>query len=159
MEEMTSQTCSCSCGNATFKITHPPFARFICHCTICQTVYRAPFADVTMLWATSVVLPPNHNVQFKKYRAPPALRRGTCSSCGLPVVGFLAVAPFVQMAFVPSQNYPRSYPLPAAALHIFYHSRTADVNDPLAKISGYWRSQFAVTRLILRAAFHAPADE
>lgn len=151
--ELTGQACSCSCGRSTFGITGRPFARFVCHCTICQALYRAPFADVTVLWSKDIALPQNSNIQFKKYRAPPALNRGTCASCGLPVVGLLAVAPFVRLAFIPSQNYPQSYSLPAAALHIFYHSRSADISDRLPKYSGYWRSQFAVTQLVMSTAF------
>ena len=158
MPTLTSQTCSCSCGKSTFAITGHPFARFLCHCTICQSVYRAPFADVTVLWSKNVSLPDTHNVQFKKYRAPPALSRGTCASCGLPVVGFLAVAPLVRLAFIPSRNYPESYALPPPALHSFYHSCVADVGDYLPKYSGYWRSQFAVTKLILGAGFGVTRD-
>jgi len=158
MSELIHQTCSCSCGKSKFGITSRPFARFVCHCTICQSVNRAPFADTTVLWAKNVALPEVHQVQFKKYRAPPALSRGTCPSCGLPVVGFLAVAPSVRLAFIPSRNYPESYALPAVALHIFYHSRTADINDHLPKYNGYWRSQLAVTKHILGRAFGGAAD-
>jgi hypothetical protein len=156
--EMINQTCSCPCGKSTFAITSRPFARFVCHCTICQSLYRAPFADVTLLWAKSVVLPETNNIQFKTYRSPPALSRGSCASCGLPAAGFLTVAPFLRLAFIPSRNYPGSYVLPAVALHIFYHSRVGDIDDHLPKCSGYWRSQLAVTKLVLGAGFPGLAD-
>lgn len=143
--------CGCSCGKARVAVSSRPFARLICHCTICQAVYRAPFADVTILRGSAV----RHieNVQFKKHRAPPALNRGTCISCGSPVV---ATAPF--LAFIQAPNYPRSRPLPAPAMHIFYHSRVADADDSLPKHSGYWRSQWAFTRLVMSSAFRAQPD-
>ncbi len=158
MAALTNQSCSCSCGKSTVAITRRPFARFLCHCTICQSIYRAPFADVTVLWSTNVSVPDTHAVQFKKYRTPPALSRGTCASCGLPAVGFLAVAPLVRLAFIPSRNYPESYALPPAALHSFYHSRVADAGDDLPKYSGYWRSQLAVAKLILGTGFGVTTD-
>ena len=158
MPTLTNQTFNCSCGKSTLGITSRPFARFVCHCTICQSVYGAPFADITLLWAKNVSLPDAHNIQFKKYRSPPALSRGTCASCGLPLVGFLAVAPLVRLAFIPTQNYPESYVLPQVSMHIFYHSRIADVNNYLPKYSGYLRSQLAVTKLIFGAGFSGAAD-
>lgn len=150
---MTTDSCSCSCGTSSFTLNSKPLARFICHCTICQSVYQQPFADVTVLWANKVALPAKHDIRFKKYRSPPALRRGVCSSCGRPVIGFLRLAPFVQLAFVPARNYQDNGALPAPSLHMFYHSRVADVIDQLPKYSGYWRSQLAVTKLILERTF------
>ena len=158
MPALTHQTCSCHCGQSTFEITSSPFARFLCHCTICQSVYRAPFADVTVLWAKNVSLTGDHKVQFKKHRRPPAVSRGTCASCNLPVVGFLTVAPLVRLALIPSRNYPESYALPPVMQHIFYHSRTADVSDHLPKHSGYWRSEWAVTKLVFGTAFGRAAE-
>ena len=95
------------------------------------------------------------NIQFKKYRNPPALSRGTCVSCGSPVVALL---PALGLAFIPAPRYPQSLELPAPAMHIFYHSRAADVPDNLPKYSGYWPSELAVTRLVIRTAFRRQAD-
>jgi hypothetical protein len=150
---MATYTCTCTCGQSRFTIASAPAARFFCHCTICQGVYGQPFADVTVLWANKVSLPPGEQVSFKKYRAPPALRRGSCTACGRPVVGFLRLAPFVQLAFVPAQNLPKSLALPAPSLHMFYNSRVADAHDDLPKYSGYWSSQVATTKLIMGRTF------
>jgi hypothetical protein len=49
------------------------------------------------------------------------------------------------VAFVPSQNFPRSVELPAPDRHIFYHRRVADIPDQVPKLSGYWPSQAHVT--------------
>ena len=147
--------CGCACGKAQILVLGRPFARFICHCTICQSVYRAPFADVTILFRRSVVLPQIEAIRFKKYRTPPALSRGTCTSCGSPVV---ALMPFPRLAFIPAPNYPQSHKLPAPAMHIFYQSRISDVHDNLPKYSGYWPSELAVTRLVLRTVFRRGPD-
>jgi len=154
---MREQTASCPCGQSTFVVCGSPVAMFYCHCTICQSVYGLPRADVTVLWAKNVKLSSQRSLRFKKHRSPPALRRGVCEACGHPVVGFLTLAPFVELAFVPAQNYPPSSPLPAPSLHIFYGSRVADVDDALPKLNGYWPSQIATTQLILSRTLRSGA--
>jgi hypothetical protein len=125
---------------------------------ICQALYRQPFADVTVWWGGAVALPEDNPVQFKQYRAPPALQRGTCASCGAPVAGFLSLAPFLKLAFVPSANLPDPAALPKPQAHIFYHRRLADAADGLPKISGYWPSQLAVTRLVVGTLWGGVGD-
>jgi hypothetical protein len=147
------QACACPCGAARFFVRERPRARILCHCNVCQSVYRARFADVSVMWGGDIVLADEAAVTFRRYRAPPALRRGTCSTCGAPVVGFLGLAPFVRLAFVPSRNIPDPHALPAPAMHIFYHRRLADIEDDLPKHFGYWASQSAVARLLLPALF------
>lgn len=154
----TGKAGSCACGASRFVVSGNPRARFICHCMICQSVYRKPYADVSAMWGGEVVVANEASVRFKHYRAPPALRRGTCSACGGPVVGFLRLAPFVRLAFVPSENFSDKSVLPRPAMHIFYHRRVADIADELPKYGGYWTSQLAVTRLLLKALFHEPPD-
>lgn len=146
------QSCACRCGQSTLRAHGAPALRFFCHCQICQSVYKQPYADVTALWAGAISLPDDHSIQFKRYRRPPALRRGTCPSCSAPVVGFLRLAPFVQLAFVPSGNFSVPAALPLPSVHVFYHRRVADVHDSLPKVSGYWPSEFAVTRMVIVSA-------
>jgi hypothetical protein len=141
--------CACPCNTAKFTITGKPIARFYCHCQICQSLYRRPFADVTVWWNRHVVPPAESTVAFKRYRAPPALRRGTCRSCGLPVLGTLWLAPFVELAFVPARNIKARDSLPDASMHVFYHRRVKDIDDDLPKVSGYWPSELAVTRMVM----------
>jgi len=43
--------------------------------------------------------------------------------------------------------------------HIFYHRRIADEHDSLPKISGYWRSELAVTKMMLANAFAAQSTQ
>jgi hypothetical protein len=119
--------------------------RFICHCTICQTVYRKPFADIVAVKASQIATPIDRSVQVKKYKSPPALDRGVCSSCSNPVVAFLPLMPFFGLAFVPSANFPSGTRLPEPSEHVFYEKRVADVDDAIHKVSGFWPSQWGVT--------------
>ena len=152
--------CACRCGQSEFVVTGRPAARLYCHCEICQALYRQPRADVTVWWGQSVVLAERQRVRFKHYRLPPAINRGTCSSCGLPVAGFLRLAPFVQLAFVPAMNFPRRAGLPRPSAHIFYHRRVKEERDRLPKVGGYWPSELCATGLIVAGMFRrsgAPA--
>ncbi|GLS18021.1 hypothetical protein GCM10007874_10370 [Labrys miyagiensis] len=54
------------------------------------------------------------------------------------------------LAFVASRSFEKPYLLPPLQLRIFYHRRVAEVDDALPKISGYWRSEYAVGRLMIR---------
>lgn len=131
--------------------------RFICHCQICQSLYKAPYADVTAFWAGSIKITNGGDLQYRRYRAPPALQRGICLKCGAPVLGYLRLAPLVRLAFVPTKNIRIALALPEPVAHIFYHRRQAEANDTLPKISGYWSSELAVTRLVLQGALRGGA--
>jgi len=148
-----NQDCACLGGESRFTVAAEPIGRFFCHCTICQRVYRKPFADVTYFWAGSVTLPDNQPIEFRRYRPPPALRRGICAICGNPVVAFLRLAPGLTIAFVPSQNFPRPAELPAPECHIFYDRRVADIADAVPKLEGYWASEAHVTRTVFGGLF------
>ena len=156
------RACACPCGDARFGIRARPFARFYCHCLICQKIYGKPFADVSVLWARDLIQAPPEQVKTARYRNPPALDRSTCASCGRPVHGVLALGPLRTFAFVPSVNVGTDVgsdvdapDVPAPAAHIFYHRRVADIDDALPKYSGYWHSQTAVTAMLIRRAFAA----
>jgi hypothetical protein len=149
MAALPKYRCACGCGRIEFTVTGRPLARFYCHCEICQALYRQPRADVTVWWGRSVAVAADQRIDFKRYRPPPAIERGTCPGCGLPVVGFLRLAPLVQLAFVPTMNFRRRTGLPPPSAHIFYHRRLRDVRDRLPKISGYWTSELCATGLVL----------
>lgn len=74
------------------------------------------------------------------------------------MVGFLRLAPFARLAFVPSGNFPDPAALPAPSTHIFYHRRINDAHDTLPKSSGYWPSEIAVTKAILGSILHRADD-
>src|SRR5271154_2368654 len=153
LEGSMNQDCACLCGASRLTVTRDPIGRFFCHCTICQKVYGKPFADVTYFWAESVALPVSQDIVFRRYRPPPALRRGVCAKCGNPIVGFLRLAPGLMLAFVPSQNFPRPAELAAPNRHIFYDRRVEDIPDSIPKLEGYWASEAYSTRSVLAAFF------
>jgi hypothetical protein len=150
---MINQDCACPCGASRFTVAGTPTGRFLCHCTICQKAYGKPFADVTYFWAHSVTLPDNRAIEFRRHRAPPAMRRGRCAKCGNPVVSLLGFPRSLALAFVPTQNFPQPAELPAPDRHIFYDRRVADIADSVPKLSGYWASEAYVTRSILAGLF------
>ena len=145
-----SSAAACPCGATLFHVEGKVLARFVCHCAICQRLYKAPYADVSAFWSGAVNIGTPASVEYKKYRPPPALRRGTCTTCGAPVAGFMWFAPSLRVAFVPSRNLSAAAALPPPDAHIFYHRRAADALDDLPKHSGYWRSEFAVTSLVVK---------
>lgn len=144
------QNATCSCQASRISITAKPFARFRCHCSICQKVYKKPFADFVVVNAKHVELNDIEHLEFAKYRLPPALKRGICRGCHSPLLGLLRLAPFVQLAFVPTERFDDSSELPELEGHIFYHRRVQDADDHLPKISGYWKSELAVTKAVLK---------
>jgi hypothetical protein len=139
----------CPCGAARLRIAGKLLARFVCHCAICQHVYQAPRADVSAFWAGAIVVDTPATVTYRKYRAPPALQRGTCTHCGAPVAGFIRLAPWMRLAFVPSSNLSAMAALPRPGAHVFYHRRVAECAYDIPKHSGYWRSELAVLALVL----------
>ena len=142
------QTCSRRCGASRLAVSGEPMGRFYCHCMICQAVYKQPYADVTAFPARAVTLTGEGALTFRRYRPPLALDRGRCPVCSAPVVAFMALGPLKMFAFAPSQNFERQSELPQASLHVFYHRRVVDVTDSLPKVSGYWASGAALSRLI-----------
>lgn len=152
-QQTINQNCPCPCGHSRFSANGNPITRLFCHCTICQSVYDKPFSDFVVFWAPAVDLPAESDVQFRRYRSPPALQRGRCVECQALVVGFLELAPFLKLAFVPSANFPDQTSLPDPSVHIFYHCRLGDALDSLPKISGYWPSELKVSNLVMGSLF------
>ena len=142
---------SCKCGKSKIRLTGKPITRFICHCQICQKVYKQGFADIVVLKKENVHLVSSQVLNFKKFRRMPAVNRGICVSCSQPMVGFMQLAPFINVAFVPAMHFKtidlNQIVLPFA--HSFYHRRVQNIDDNLPKIQGYWPSQVMVGKEIL----------
>ncbi|MBA6232866.1 MULTISPECIES: GFA family protein [unclassified Colwellia] len=138
-------SCSCPCEESEVIVKNHPVIRFICHCKICQEVYRKPFADIVAVRSNQVIKPINPTIRFAKHRFPPAVNRGFCPSCNSPVVAFLPLAPAFGLSFIPAENFSKDYELPKPVLHSFYDRRVDDVDDNLPKFNGYWPSQWAVS--------------
>jgi hypothetical protein len=144
------QSAKCACHKSKITVHSKPFARFMCHCTICQNLYKKPYADFVVVNAKHVQQEKGDHLEYAKYRLPPALNRGICSECHAPLLGKLRIAPFVQLAFIPSDRFEDPNQLPEPQGHIFYHSRAKDIEDDLPKISGYWKSELAVTSAVIK---------
>ena len=140
---------SCECGACWFEVHISPKARFRCHCLICQAFNGKPFADVVAVPAKDVVLKNGGNISFKKYRPPPNFNRGVCRTCGKPVVEVAGVGPFKVM-FIPASTFEPEARLPPVRMDIFYHRRVLDMPDSLPKYSGYFASEWAVGKMIMR---------
>lgn len=149
------QTASCVCSESKVSVLSKPLIRFKCHCTICQNLYKKPYAEFVVIQAKHIQLDKVDHIEFGKYRRPPALNRGVCSVCHAPLVAFLRVAPFLKLAFIPVERFSDSSNLPPPQAHIFYHSRSSDIDDSLPKISGYWKSELAVSQALLKALLSA----
>lgn len=148
-----TQSGSCECQQSKFSINAKPLLRAICHCTICQQFNNAPYSDVVVVKGSGVVMDEPHKVEFKSYASPPIVKRGKCSECGKPAIEFFQIPPFPKYAIIPSDNLADVAALPDPQMHIFYDRRVADIDDSLPKYSGYFPSQFAFTKCLVRGSF------
>ncbi|AXB80479.1 GFA family protein [Novosphingobium sp. P6W] len=140
---------SCECGACSIEVKAVPKARFRCHCLICQAFNSKPYADVVAVNAKDVTLNNAGNISFKKYRSPPNFDRGVCRTCNKPVVEIAGAGPFKVM-FIPASNFEPEARLPPVQFDMFYHRRIVEMSDSVPKYSGYWSSEFAVGKLIMR---------
>lgn len=144
-----TQSIQCKCQQAHFNVEGKVLLRFICHCTICQNVYKAPYADVIVMQSKNII--GNRSLlNFKKYRKPPALNRGTCRACGNPVFGYFNLLPKQGLAFIPARTFINSAELPPAKFHIFYEHAVEPVADNLPKYKGYVPSELGLAKHFIK---------
>ncbi|MDX1704419.1 MAG: GFA family protein [Altererythrobacter ishigakiensis] len=124
---------SCSCGTSHFTLSRVPTRRFLCHCTICQSVYKAPYADALVTNARTVEVADDSALKMHHLNGDKSIDRGICEQCGEPTIGFMKLLPGMTLAFVPALTVKGASDLPGPGLHIFYESRVADVSDNLPK--------------------------
>jgi len=135
------QECSCQCGSNKFSIEGQALSRIICHCTTCQEFNAAGFGDITIFRSKDVK---THNIEstfFKALKRQQVVERGKCIQCAKPTIEFVNLPLFPSLTLVPSMNIPDGPALPEPSAHIFYHSRTSEVEDNLPKRKGYALSQ------------------
>ena len=123
----------CSCGRSHFTLSRMPTRRFLCHCGICQSVYKAPYADAMITNAATIQVDPDSPLTYQHLNGGQSIDRGICDSCGTPTIGFMKLAPGIRLGFVPARTLADVNGLPKPAMHIFYESRAADVQDGLPK--------------------------
>lgn len=154
MNSPLAVVCHCPCGNVSFDITAPPVFRAFCHCTLCQQFNAAAYADVVVFRASSITLEDESGIDFKVYKQPPVVYRGSCRQCSKPAVEKIAVPLMPRLIVVPAENITEPALLPESACHIFYDRRVADVDDGIRKYKGFVPSQFAFgSRLVKGLVF------
>ena len=146
MNDNPAQRATCGCGSVAVDISAPPLFRVVCHCSICRAFNEAAFADMLVYRLGDVSEPAPGLIEFKTWRPPPNVQRGTCAKCGKPALERFRSPLFPNLAMLPSVNLDGEPP-PVAA-HIFYDKRVADVDDGVPKHSGYWPSQWAFGKLV-----------
>ena len=154
MSDVSDIPCQCECGQTQLSLIKPPMLRFHCHCTICQNLYKRPFSDVTVMWASNVKL-----IQGKRmeYRRPGLLlKRGVCTGCEQPLLAYMTLFPGLKLAFVPGNRYSNPSALigglPKPSAHIFFHRSEQEIDDGIGKYKGFIVSELVSSWLILKSA-------
>lgn len=144
--KMGQQNARCECGQVDYGVQAQPLIRAICHCTICQAFNQAPYADICIYKARDVEMPDESLVRYKSWQSPKVVHRGVCVACEKPIVEKLTMPLLPNYVMVPTRTLQNSSLVPDAEMHVFYHSRLADIDDELPKYNGYLRSQTAFLR-------------
>lgn len=141
---------ACECGICAFELSVTPTTRFICHCTICQAFTDKPYADMTIVRAKHLRLINVDKISFEKYRPPPNINRGLCLNCKKPVVEFGGLGP-LKWVFIPASNFESQALLSAPQTYLFYNRHVTEALDNLPKHSGYFRSQIAIGKMLIKS--------
>jgi hypothetical protein len=134
---------ACDCGSTSFHSDGEPLFRILCHCTICQKFNGAPFADVLVIRAEDVTLPPPDAVNFETYKPPPNVQRGKCAACAQPAIEVFSAPVLPKLVMVPRAMLRLDAQLPVPIAHIFYDKRVSDAKDTYPKHRGFLKSQLA----------------
>ncbi|MEM7612920.1 MAG: GFA family protein [Pseudomonadota bacterium] len=127
-----------------------PLFRLLCHCSICQQFNDSAFADVVVFRAAAVQQPDASKIRFDTYRPPPNVQRGKCTICERPAIEVFEAPLAPSLIMIPQPMFVDNAALPDPVAHIFYESRVDDINDALPKYSGYFRSQLAFGKFLIR---------
>lgn len=136
---------SCSCGQAGAILSVAPRVRFRCHCTKCQSVYRAPFGDgLVSLRNQAKPIDPDKIEWIHTIRFSP-LSRGLCKACGDPVLAHL----YGIFSIVPART-AIGLEIPSVDCDIYYSTRAEDQNDDVPKHFGALKTYLGLTVPFLR---------
>jgi len=142
---------ACKCGRVQFEATGEPLFRAYCHCTICQSFNDADLADILVTRSRDVLVEGRENIAFKTHQNPPLLKRGRCSDCGGVAIEEMTIPLLPRLTIIPLQTISQAAQLPPSSFHMFYHRRTADVEDTLPKHSSYISSQVRFSTSLLKS--------
>lgn len=122
---------TCECGRTHIKLHAAPRVRFRCHCTKCQAVYGAHYADALLFRRGQVRAEEPDSLKWIKTMRPSPLSRGVCRHCDQPMLGLL----FGVFNIVPSDRIS-DLALPPVSCDIYYGTRVRDVTDNIPKHLG-----------------------
>ncbi|NRA99952.1 MAG: GFA family protein [Rhodobacteraceae bacterium] len=112
-----------------------PKLRFRCHCTKCQSVYRAPFSDAVVFRRGQVRLETPGEVDWVRMMRPTPLVRGVCKTCRDPVLAqFYGVFSIIPASILAVDVAPR------VSHDIFYRTRVESMGDTVPKHDTMLRS-------------------
>jgi len=131
----------CSCGLTSFGVSGPPLMRIYCHCSLCQKFTNADFADVSVFYTKQVGAVDESKVNFKFYKKPQLVSRGTCIQCNRATIETINIPLMPKLITFPSENIMQRNLLPEPSMHIFYDKRVEDHTDSLPKYHGFLSSQ------------------
>ena len=93
---MTDRTGGCACGAVRFKVTAPPIAVCVCHCSDCQKASGGPPNYVALVPKTALeVTKGEARIYVRKGDSGAEIGRAFCPDCGTPLWAVPAEAPFV----------------------------------------------------------------
>ena len=144
-DQMKGQFTTCRCGQSGAVVSVMPRVRFRCHCTKCQSVYKAPFGD-GLVFRRSQARPidPNTIRWIHTIRVSP-LSRGLCKACGDPVLAHL----YGIFSIVPART-AAGLELPPVDCDIYYGTRAEDQYDDVPKYFGALKTYLGLTVPFLR---------
>ncbi len=105
-----------------------PALRFRCHCTRCQSVYQAPYADALVLRRGQVRLEDPEQVDWMRTMRPSPLVRGLCASCREPVLAHF----FAAFSIIPTRLMPKDQ-VPPVGHDVYYRTRIAGMQDTVPR--------------------------
>ena len=141
---MSEVIIKCECGHASVSLNAIPRVRFRCHCTKCQSVYRAPYADAMFLRRGQAKLLDNDTIEWVNTKQPSPLVRGICRKCKDPILAhFFGITSIVPTKAVTTHNVPK------VTCDIYYKTRVADIDDNLPKYNSAFMSYVGLSLPIL----------
>lgn len=143
----------CSCIDSQIEQLPKPLFRLVCHCETCRTYTGAPHYDECTFLLSDCEHISFDNVEFKSYQKGfSPMKRGKCIDCGKLSYSTIRVWPFPAFVMLPSKMLQGSdKPKPFA--HLYYQSKTIDVEDRVKKINGHILSQLAIQVNIMKSLF------
>ncbi|WP_176237735.1 GFA family protein [Roseovarius aestuarii] len=142
---MTEIIASCGCRQAGTILSATPRVRFRCHCTKCQAVYRAPYADALVL-RRGQARPANQGmIKWVRTKRPSPLVRGLCSKCNEPVLAYL----YGVLTIIPTRTVS-GLKKPPIDCDIYYRTRASNLDDEIPKHDGMLSSHIALALPLTR---------